>query len=429
MRLAVFLFGDLGVALNLSELDTRESEADCSIMRWALAVHDEDKCLPRECWPLHREVKPVPSRSAFIHLFELWYLCLQLNLLIHLDVLSLIPSTGGLGPEVGREQMEHLPIESLDVVGAIVARIGPLSNFLKPRQSNMVSQAEGVISSLHYDKVRDFVSKGEPVQFILPAFPAKSPNPEKTHGAEPDLGEVLALQALQSLCDDIEKLHTPGARVLICSDGRVFSDLVGVSDEQVSVYTRGIESIIAEFGLSHLDTFHLENVFTENSFSEMRQVLTERYGQSIEDIRLEIETDESMRWMFNGIHRFIFEDRLPNCVGQSREYVRREAKTVAYQMIQRSNAWSRLVEAQFPRAVRLSIHPQLPESKKIGVQLVPSENIWRTPWHSVALKKRDDFCLVRRRDAELMGARLQRYQDRYAYYTLDATLGVDHVAR
>lgn len=48
-------------------------------------------------------------------------------------------------------------------------------------------------------------------------------------------------------------------------------------------------------------------------------------------------------------------------------------------MIQRSNAWSRLLERTFPDSVRLSIHPQFRVSAKIGVRLVDSADAWLTP--------------------------------------------------
>src|SRR5438105_1612857 len=46
----------------------------------------------------------------------------------------------------------------------------------------------------HIGKIERFVAAGQPIRLVLPAFPAKSSNPEKTLGALPDFGEVLALQ-------------------------------------------------------------------------------------------------------------------------------------------------------------------------------------------------------------------------------------------
>src|SRR4029453_628170 len=95
--------------------------------------------------------------------------------------------------------------------------------------------------ALHLPKVRRFVRAGEPVHLLLPAFPAKSPNPKKVLGRLPDKAEELALGFLQDVCNEISDIYPPGARITICSDGRVFSDLVGVSDQDVTDYGREID--------------------------------------------------------------------------------------------------------------------------------------------------------------------------------------------
>ena len=80
----------------------------------------------------------------------------------------------------------------------------------------------------HRAKLDYFIRRSEQIHFVLPAFPAKSANQTKVLGALPDLGESMALSFLQSLCDYIGYFYRPGARVTICSDGHVFSDVVAV---------------------------------------------------------------------------------------------------------------------------------------------------------------------------------------------------------
>ncbi|HEY6793112.1 MAG TPA: L-tyrosine/L-tryptophan isonitrile synthase family protein [Kineosporiaceae bacterium] len=55
----------------------------------------------------------------------------------------------------------------------------------------------------HRTKVEQFLSEGEPLHFVLPAFPAKSANRSKTLGPLPDLAERLSLEFLQRLCDHL----------------------------------------------------------------------------------------------------------------------------------------------------------------------------------------------------------------------------------
>ena len=261
-------------------------------------------------------------------------------------------------------------------------------------------------SDLHLAKILNHLKARKPVHFVLPAFPAKSPNREKTLGGLPDYAEFLGLRRLNELCREIGRLHGPGAHVTICSDGRVFSDLVLVSDQEVTAYQDGVRRMIAESGFSHLSTFHLEEALGSLTFDEMRAHLLAQHGRPLPELREEVRRRPEAQAMFNGIHRFIFEDRLVLKPGLSRNRVREEAKEVAYQVILRSNSWSRLVESFFPEAVRLSIHPQLGASDKIGFQLVPCENAWGTPWHNVALEDQHGVRLVKRKEAERLGAAL-----------------------
>jgi pyoverdine/dityrosine biosynthesis protein Dit1 len=93
--------------------------------------------------------------------------------------------------------------------------------------------------------------------------------------------------------------------------------------------------------------------------------------------------------MYQGISRFLYEDflGLAEFKAISRAQIQKLAKSVSYRVILRSNAWSRLLEEVYPESLRLSIHPQYRVSKKIGVHMISTDDCWRTPWHSVAVKK------------------------------------------
>ncbi|RYG63775.1 TetR family transcriptional regulator, partial [bacterium] len=113
--------------------------------------------------------------------------------------------------------------------------------------------------ALHRSRVAAFISRGEPIQMVLPAFPAKSPNAEKVLGCLPDMAEELALRCLDNLCREIGEIYSPGARIVICSDGHVFSDLVGVSEQQVDDYNSAIQSLILDKRLTSLSFFNLSS--------------------------------------------------------------------------------------------------------------------------------------------------------------------------
>jgi pyoverdine/dityrosine biosynthesis protein Dit1 len=259
----------------------------------------------------------------------------------------------------------------------------------------------------HLDKINGFIERHEPIHMILPAFPAKSPNRRKTLSEYPDKGEELALARLHALCQQIGRLYAPGARVTICSDGRVFAELVKIPDEHVTAYKKDLTSRIAsQFGAT-IDFFDLDDVFEGLAdFNTLREELMIRYGEPVSSLKERCKTDFAALEMYRGIVRFLFEDfsGLEEFAGQSKNAIQTSARSAAYRVIQRSNAWTRLLKERFPDAVRLSIHPQPRVSEKIGIFLVEADDAWRTPWHSAIIKDGDTVRLIPRHLAEASNA-------------------------
>lgn len=274
---------------------------------------------------------------------------------------------------------------------------------------------------LHLPKIKYFIDTDRPVHMILPAFPAKSPNRRKTLGSLPDKAEQQALLYLEKVCREICRLHAPGVRLTICSDGHVFSDLVGVSDADVTVYGQKIREMLQSSGDSKvIDTFNLNDLYEDFDYSAMRRYLVKEYAQTVTEIRHKAAKFPRTKALVNGIHRFLFEDRIVLEPERSRTKIRLECRELAYQVVQRSDAWGRLLADCFPFALRLSIHPQHPHSDKIGILLGEADDVWLTPWHGVAVEQDGQFKLMQRHQAETRGARLVESEGRPSHFQLDA---------
>jgi pyoverdine/dityrosine biosynthesis protein Dit1 len=233
------------------------------------------------------------------------------------------------------------------------------------------------------------------------------------------MAERVGLIFLQNLCRRIQALHRPGARITICSDGHVFSDVVRVGDEHITAYGREISAMIDDIGAGSLDVFNLADEFGDIGYGQMRDALVENYALSIEEIRDRIATDATMFNMFNGVHRFLFEDLCALEPDKTRTQLRKLAKADAYHVILRSDAWSRLIEQRFPRAVRLSIHPQPPHHRKIGIHFLETFDNWLTPWHSAAVRAEGRFVLMKRYHAERVGATLVYVAGRPSHFVVE----------
>jgi len=275
----------------------------------------------------------------------------------------------------------------------------------------------------HIEKVLRCVAANAPVTLVLPAFPAKSPSRSKTLGHLPDLGEELAFANLCKLCDDIAAVYPPGAKVIVCSDGRVFADIVRIPDADVTAYNDTMRRYVKEKGLKQIEFFDLDDVYPNiKDFGMLREDLMIIYGEAIAKLRERCRTEESAGEMYRGICRFMFEDfcGIPAFDGMSRTAIQGAARLAAYRVIQRSNAWGRLLAQHLPESVRLSIHPQFRVSEKIGIRLVDSHDCWATPWHSVVLRRGDSYTLVPRRAAEEMNAALMFRDGRPSHFQIAA---------
>ena len=191
-----------------------------------------------------------------------------------------------------------------------------------------------------------------------------------------------------------------------------------VDDADVTAYGTQIAAAIQELNLTHLKTFTLDDVFSGLSYEQMREQLVTLHGRPVDEIRESVKSDRVAKSLFNGIQRFIFEDQMVIGETGSQNQVEKRAQQIAYQVMQRSTAWSDLIGRHFPRALELSIHPQDKSSDKLGIKLVRSGDPWRTPWHSVALFDGRNYMLVQRKAAEALGAQPRMFQEKYAYYTL-----------
>lgn len=273
----------------------------------------------------------------------------------------------------------------------------------------------------HLPKVLKAIEQRQPVRMVLPAFPAKSPSRDKTLSHLPDAGEEIALQNLHALCERIARIYEPGARIVICSDGRVFADVVRIPDPDVTEYNAALRVGANDLGLHNLEFFDLDDVYPGvKDYAVLREDLMVLYGEALKPLQERCRSQPEAGEMYRGITRFLLEDfsGLAEFSGMSRNAIQNVARVNAYRVIQRSNAWGRLLADQLSDAVRLSIHPQFRLSEKIGINLIAQGDGWATPWHSVVLKRGDDVRLLPRREAEKLNAALIYRNGRPSHYQL-----------
>ncbi|MEV5598402.1 isocyanide synthase family protein [Streptomyces sp. NPDC052496] len=318
---------------------------------------------------------------------------------------------------------------------------------LLPHRRTLETPATGEVTPAHFPhqlrQLEALVAARNPIRLTLPGFPCKSPNPAKVIGRLPDEGERLALHFLDRLCARIGELYAPGAQLVICSDGHLFSDLIGVPDPHVDAYNDALRSMIRTAGLTHLSTFDLRDVYGDLPCDTKRAEVHRRYAPSLESLRAEIRGtaaddggsrshggdgdsrsgdgdargSETLR-LYRGITRFLFEDATG--FEGTRSALQRACRSRAYGVIQRSRAWGALIAEHHPDAVRLSIHPQPRGAAKFGIRLLDAPDVWMTPWHACVLRDANGGVrLLRAADAARRG-RLVHRDGRPSHYAEEA---------
>ncbi|NIE57098.1 MULTISPECIES: isocyanide synthase family protein [unclassified Burkholderia] len=302
-----------------------------------------------------------------------------------------------LGYAVVREARD----DAWAVAEAIVREVFVLRNLHRSEDETPYRFAEE--ARHHIEAILPVVERGEPVTMILPAFPGKSPNRSKTLGALPDLAEKHALANLARLCRRIGALYAPGAKLMICSDGYCFSDVVNIPDPEVRQYLDSLEAYAGRHFPGVFEFFDLDDTFCYlDDLTSKREELLIVHSDSVDQIKRQCAEDPAAIAMYRGITRFLFEDTqgIERFKGLSNTAIQKMARSNAYRVIQRSNAWGRLIDRSFPNSLRLSIHPQFRASKKIGIRLVDCDDVWLTPWHSVAVRENDRIVLKKRSEID-----------------------------
>ena len=279
-----------------------------------------------------------------------------------------------------------------------------LDRLLAQRRSLTKAPPSPAAIALHEPMIRRALDTDAPLQLVLPAFPAKSPSAAKVLGTLPDMAESIALQRLQRLCDDLAEAHPPGVTLTLASDGHVFADVVGVEDEDVDAYGAALAKMARKLGCHSLRFLSLRDIYPDLSPDAARQELLTRYAEPAGVLQQRLRERPALRSLSNGIHRFLAEEHQLTHPDLSRSQVKKQTRTASLEVVRRSRAWGRLVQACFPDALRLSIHPQPDVSPKLGVHLIDTGDAWLTPWHGVAVLDGEHFRLMKRMDAEALGA-------------------------
>ncbi|KAG8412689.1 hypothetical protein J3458_013130 [Metarhizium acridum] len=277
--------------------------------------------------------------------------------------------------------------------------------------------------------VYHWVRKNEPIQLTMPAFPCKSANREnKVLGHLPDLGEELGMSRLNDIAVAIKNVYQPGALVNIASDGILFNDIIGVTDEETWEYGEELRAIAKEKKLDYMVFLYPQVLIGMMPASEMtrekyistadecRALLEARYGSTLKQIEALIKADPDTNSTYCGMVKFLQTELLGALAGKSYRERQKLQKSSAKKMMQRSEAFTLAIRTNRALDVRLSMHPSSGVAK-LSVALVPSPKgfFQRSPWHScVAIDSEGGYHCVH--SEEVRDTHELMYKDNRPYF-------------
>lgn len=297
-------------------------------------------------------------------------------------------------PESTVEDQEQLASDILDIIQSY-------GQHLAPKDVDNNTSPTWLGKQLFMGKVKAQLAKGQAIRMILPAFPWKSVNKvDKVTGVLPDLGEELALARLNQMCEDIKAIYPLGGQVVIATDGLLFDDVVGISDEDTWAYGQGLVELAREHGFDNIQLLRPMDIlgYTKDetldrdlyiSLAEKcRQEILASHGRTEEEVRKMMEDDPDTLLTYRGFIRFLETDLKFSPITASTRAIsgnqyRKTVKKVACQMMIRAESFTKFLQTHCADYVRLSIHPST-GSVKLSVPLIVQDSgeFPRSPWHS-----------------------------------------------
>ncbi|KAI0175373.1 putative pyoverdine/dityrosine biosynthesis protein [Pestalotiopsis sp. NC0098] len=285
-------------------------------------------------------------------------------------------------------QLDHSHVKTAAQILAIIER------YSLPKRHSEQDEPDQEVNFL--DQIYAKVAEGKSIEMCLPAFPFKSPNTStKVLGCLPDKAEEFALAHLNGMCAAIEDVYSPGAKLMIISDGLVYNDLLGVRDRDVWAYGEALRTLSVRQGFKHIefsrlqDLVHiavpneLDQITYVSNATNFRLALLSKFSNTEFNASLKVKDDEDTCLTYRGYIKFLstdLQDVYPIGDSRTKSQFKKGIEYVAKQMLFRGDAFARAVKATFSDRLRLSIHPSTGRNK-LSVSPLPTDTFFTTPWH------------------------------------------------
>lgn len=280
-----------------------------------------------------------------------------------------------------------------------------------------IDQYEQKGKAILAEKMNQYIASGDPIEFRMLGFPFKSRNTrDKVIGTLPDLAEQLTLDHFVEFNKKVKQVYAPGVKMILVSDGLIFNDVWSIPDSDTEAYHEVVKDMSKT---DCIEWYNARDFYPKRlAITEVRDKIMKQFGPTPEQLTADILTNPDVNFLYRGMIRFGTEE-LANMTWPSPTQLQKAAKAFARETMLRNQAYTDLMSAEFPNAIRISMHPSINDGSKYSIQLLPGtkEKVCFSAWHcAILIDKQGDIQTVHRKDAELAGYKMINMAGRPFYF-------------
>lgn len=291
------------------------------------------------------------------------------------------------------------PQENNIIITIIKEKLNELKN-IKTVVNKILEYSYGMnnnnLEKILYKKVQEAYEKKEKLNFVIPAFPGKSPNKNSCFSHLPDYTENISINAIKAFIKEINKVYKFKCNFTIIHDGHYFIKLgITRSEEELNDYINEIRKNLPR----NVKSKTIYDLMRTNDFNIAYNEFFEKYinNEKIDNSGLSNEI------VFT---KYEFFDKIYN-VSSSKNQIQIWAKKIAKESLLIKRAVNNLIEDIYPSSIRLSVHYQEENSKKMGFKMIPNAVNKGTPWFYVAYKSTSEKIILGKRNWKLKSKKLK----------------------
>jgi pyoverdine/dityrosine biosynthesis protein Dit1 len=310
-------------------------------------------------------------------------------------------------PEGVTNYLKKLPTISIEKEMNQTETACEIVQFLK-RMSHTSFERTGEKELLN--RIEDIIKIDTALTLVLVGYPFKSTNTDlKVLSEKVDMGEFIGFLTLNHICQQIQTLYKPGAKVLIYSDGLAYTSLLDISESTYKSYQKDLNTLSAFFN-EYISIHYPQDLdlnlkekapFDQETFQDITHFMEEELNCTKWKEIFDIKAKELLPDMAEKLKNKMTRKKAQLALNKKRnELIKDKSRALALEASQLSYVFGQAVKNDLKNVpyIRLSIHPHQNISEKLTIPVIYGSR--GTPWHLTPLLYKDGVQLQKKKEIE-----------------------------